>query len=134
METGLKIRCIYSDEHMLEVDFRITTINVIASLSCYTQIEHLQELGALCKEFVESSKPFEWVVGSKEYSSLKMKFNQHDMRGHSKVDFVLVNHKDSTAYENMYCECCLMLEMGQIENLGSQIANLVSIDSEMIVI
>lgn len=135
MQTSLKISRLYSEEHMVEIGIDVTTNNLSTVISCYTQTEKLQELHMLCQQFIkEPNLSFEWHIGSKEFAYFGMTVNPYDKHGHSKIDFVMLNNKDSTVIDNMYCECCLMLELGQIEYLGRKIIQLITDDSKIVII
>jgi len=122
----MQISLLYSDEHLIELGFDVVSTNITSHIACYTQIERLCELGVLCEQIVGNPQTVKWVVGSKEYTYLEMIFHPFDKHGHIQVDLIMLNRSDASLLGNMYCECSIMLELGQIEILKKNVDALVA--------
>ena len=128
MKESLKIEKGYSDEHLKEIYVEVTTENLWANITYYTDVtlSEFKELNELIDNFVENLKPFEWVGGDNNF---KMKIYPRDKLGHIIIDFSLENMQTGYLDGHRYCECSLTFDLGQIEKLGKQILNFIDYEN-----
>ena len=124
MKSYLGFKRVYSEEHMIEINIGVAKTDIKASVSCYTQIDKLYELSRMCDIFVKNSLPFNWSIGTTDYSYFEMNFDVYGKRGHIKVGIIIINNKNPLNLDYLKCEFFIIIDLGQVENLGKGILEL----------